>query len=120
MAVALIIAGLVVDIWLLILVHRQGVRKHLPWFACYVAWGVSLAVYPIGNLAHQPSLVHRCVLVDGVHRSSFDRQRRPRKFPANISGIYLGGLVSLGSMEHDPGGSHILGLESRLCAADTK
>ena len=43
MALALIIAGLGLDIWLLIIVHRQGVRKHLPWFVLYVAWGVLLA-----------------------------------------------------------------------------
>src|ERR1041385_7430993 len=42
MALLLIIAGLAVDAWLLIIVYRQGVRKQLPWFACYIAWGVLL------------------------------------------------------------------------------
>lgn len=42
MAITLLIAGLIVDIWLLIIIHRKDVRKHLPWFATYIAWGVLL------------------------------------------------------------------------------
>jgi hypothetical protein len=42
MALILIIAGLAVDAWLLIIVYRQGVRKQLPWFVLYVAWGILL------------------------------------------------------------------------------
>ena len=40
--ILLFIAGLVVDVWLLMIVHRQGVRKQLPWFASYISWGVLL------------------------------------------------------------------------------
>lgn len=42
MDVALLIGSLVVDIWLLVILQRQGVRKQLPWFVIYVAWGVLL------------------------------------------------------------------------------
>ena len=38
MQIATFIAGFVVYIWLLIILHRQGVRKQLPWFALYVLW----------------------------------------------------------------------------------
>src|SRR5438128_5457337 len=40
MDIALIIAGLAVYAWLLILVRKGHVRKHLPWFAFYVFWEV--------------------------------------------------------------------------------
>jgi len=40
MDIALIAAGLAVYAWLLRIVHRQRVRKHLPWFAFYVFWEV--------------------------------------------------------------------------------
>jgi hypothetical protein len=43
MVIALLIANLVVNGWLLISVHRQGARKQLPWFVLYVAWGILLA-----------------------------------------------------------------------------
>jgi hypothetical protein len=56
MAVALIIAGLIVDIWLLILVHRQGVRKHLPWFVLYVTWGVLIASVQLATWMISPRL----------------------------------------------------------------
>jgi hypothetical protein len=56
MAVALIIAGLVVDIWLLILVHRQGVRRHLPWFVLYVTWGVLIASVQLATWMISPQL----------------------------------------------------------------
>jgi hypothetical protein len=42
-ALSLLIANLIVDLCLLVLVHRQGIRKQLPWFVFYVAWGVLLA-----------------------------------------------------------------------------
>jgi len=35
-----IVANLLVNLWLLIIVHRQCVRKQLPWFASYIAWEV--------------------------------------------------------------------------------
>lgn len=40
MDLVLIIAGLVVYVWLLIVVHRRHVRRRLPWFVFYVLWGV--------------------------------------------------------------------------------
>lgn len=48
MGISLLIAGLVVDAWLLIILQRQGVRKQLPWFVIYVAWGVLLQTTQIG------------------------------------------------------------------------
>src|SRR5215472_4475333 len=38
MDIALFVANLLVDLWLLIVLHRQGARKQLPWFALYVVW----------------------------------------------------------------------------------
>jgi len=38
MQILIFLAGLAVYAWLLTLVHRQDVRKQLPWFACYVLW----------------------------------------------------------------------------------
>ena len=40
MEIALVAAGFVVYVWLLIIVHRQGIREQLPWFALYVLWEV--------------------------------------------------------------------------------
>lgn len=31
-------ANLVLDTWLLSILHKRGVRKHLPWFVLYVGW----------------------------------------------------------------------------------
>ena len=56
MALILIIAGLVVDAWLLIIVHRQGVRKQLPWFVLYIAWGVLLASVQLATWIISPRL----------------------------------------------------------------
>lgn len=49
-----IAANLVVNLWLLIIAHRQCVRKQLPWFASYVAWVVAsgsfgLAIWLLGR-----------------------------------------------------------------------
>lgn len=38
MEIVLLIAGLVVNAWLLTIVYRQQVRSQLPWFALYVTW----------------------------------------------------------------------------------
>jgi hypothetical protein len=56
MALILIIAGLVVDAWLLIIVYRQGVRKQLPWFVLYIAWGVLLASVQLATWIISPRL----------------------------------------------------------------
>lgn len=34
------ITGLLVNFWLLIILHRQGVQKELPWFVLYILWAV--------------------------------------------------------------------------------
>ena len=109
-----IIAGLIVNVWLLIIVYRQGVRKQLPWFAYYVAWGVLLQSVQFAELDNQSSPIYRCLLVDGVNRSSFNRRRRTRKLPANISRVQVGSVVSLVSMELDSRRGHLLCLESHL------
>jgi hypothetical protein len=36
--IATFIVGFAAYAWLLIILHRQGVRKQLPWFAFYVLW----------------------------------------------------------------------------------
>ena len=48
MVIALLIAGLAVNAWLLIVLHRQDVRRHLPWFALYVAWQILLIFIQLG------------------------------------------------------------------------
>lgn len=35
-----IVINLLVNVWLLVIVHRKCVRKQLPWFASYIAWEV--------------------------------------------------------------------------------
>jgi hypothetical protein len=40
----LLITGLAIDVWLLTIVHRQHVRRHLPWFVLYIAWQVLLVL----------------------------------------------------------------------------
>lgn len=51
MAIAVLIAGVVVNAWLLIIVYRQNIRKHLPWFALYVAWELLLACIQLASWA---------------------------------------------------------------------
>jgi hypothetical protein len=54
MDIALLIAALAVGAGLLIVVYRQRVRKHLPWFAFYVLWEcfvtlAQLVLWPINR-----------------------------------------------------------------------
>lgn len=56
MALVLIIAGLLVNAWLLIIVHRQSVRKQLPWFVLYVVWGVLLVAVQLATWIINPHL----------------------------------------------------------------
>ena len=50
MDIALIAAGLAACIWLLIVVYRQNIRKHLPWFVAYVGWQVVQALIQLVTL----------------------------------------------------------------------
>lgn len=56
MDIALFIAGLTVTVWLLIILQRQHVRKHLPWFVSYVAWQVLQAMVLLAGLLISPSV----------------------------------------------------------------
>lgn len=47
MEIVLLVVGLTLDVSLLVILHRQGVRKQLPWFVIYVAWGVLLVITQI-------------------------------------------------------------------------
>jgi len=40
MAIFISVLNLLVNLWLLIIVYRQAVRKQLPWFVSYIAWEV--------------------------------------------------------------------------------
>lgn len=51
MKIILLIGGLVVDVWLLVILLRQGAKKQLPWFTTYVIWGVVLQVTQIAARA---------------------------------------------------------------------
>lgn len=82
MALFLIVAGLAVDAWLLIIVYRQGIRKQLPWFALYIAWGVLLQSIQLGAWLVGPRLyiavywwmeLIAVVLIVGSVRESFLR-----------------------------------------------
>lgn len=47
MEITLLVGGLIFYGLLLTILHREGVRKQLPWFATYVTWGVLLQVTQI-------------------------------------------------------------------------
>lgn len=47
MATLIDTVNLLINLWLLIIVHRQGVRKQLPWFASYVAWEVASGFFDL-------------------------------------------------------------------------
>lgn len=100
MALTLLIAGLIVDIWLLVVVHRQRIRKQLPWFAFYVAWGVLLQTTQIVVWKVIPRLyipvywwmeAVAVVLIVGAVRESFLRIfrgfTRMRWFRWTVSGV---------------------------------
>jgi hypothetical protein len=55
-ALSLLVANLIVVVWLLTIVHRQRVRKQLPWFVLYVAWGVLLASVQLAAWIISPQL----------------------------------------------------------------
>jgi hypothetical protein len=35
-----LVVNLIVNLWLLIILHRQNIRKQLPWFVSYILWEV--------------------------------------------------------------------------------
>jgi hypothetical protein len=39
--------NLLVNLWLLIILHRQNVRKQLPWFVSYILWEVSSGCFSL-------------------------------------------------------------------------
>src|SRR5215471_12829590 len=82
MVTAVIIVNLVVDLWLLIIMRRQSVRKQLPWFVSYIAWGflsafVALAGWLVSakryNTLYWCLEVVQLVLFVGAMRESFLR-----------------------------------------------
>jgi hypothetical protein len=44
MQTVVLVINLLLNFWLLTIVHRQHVRRQLPWFALYVAWQVLLGI----------------------------------------------------------------------------
>src|SRR5205807_7572588 len=82
MAIVVLIVGLAVNSWLLIVVHRQNVRKQLPWFALYVAWQILLTCIQIAAWVISPKFyvavywwmeIIAIVLIIGAVRESFLR-----------------------------------------------
>src|SRR5215510_2421312 len=82
MAIAVLIAGLAVNTWLLIIVHKRNVRRQLPWFALYVAWEFMLACVQLAAWLISPRLyiavywwmeAVEIVLIVGAVRESFLR-----------------------------------------------
>jgi len=56
MAIAVLIAGLLVNAWLLAIIYRQNVRKQLPWFAFYVSWEFLLVCVELVSWLVNPRL----------------------------------------------------------------
>jgi hypothetical protein len=82
LAITLLVANLIVNVWLLMIVYRRGVRKQLPWFVLYVAWGVLLASIQLTAWIISPRLyiavywwmeLIAVVLIVGAVRESFLR-----------------------------------------------
>lgn len=82
MVTAVIVANLLVNAWLLIILYRQNVRKQLPWFVSYIAWGfLSACAALIGWLVSSTLYVAlywwlesvSVILVVGAVRESFLR-----------------------------------------------
>jgi len=82
LALSFLIAGLVLYGWLLIILLRQGGRRHLPWFVTYVFWGVVLQATQTGAWLIDPRMyvavywwmeAIAVVLIVGAVRESFLR-----------------------------------------------
>jgi hypothetical protein len=97
--------NLLVNLWLLIIVHRQAVRKQLPWFVSYIAWEVlagieALILRPIDRQFHDALYWWKetieIVLIVAAVRESFLRlfrgfTRKPG-FRWSVWGV-IGGVV---------------------------
>lgn len=82
MTITVLIAGVLVNAWLLTVVYRQNVRRRLPWFVIYVAWEVLLTCIQLGAWAVGPRFyvalywwmeAAAVVLIVGAVRESFLR-----------------------------------------------
>jgi hypothetical protein len=77
-----LLINVLVNVWLLIIVHRQNVRKRLPWFASYIAWEAVSACFSLAfwlsNRQQYPALYWsfeavEITLIVGSVRESFLR-----------------------------------------------
>ena len=67
MFVALAVANLIAAVWLLIVVYRQHIRKHLPWFVSYATWQLIQAlVQPIAALISRHLFVSVYWWMEGI------------------------------------------------------
>lgn len=82
MDIALFLANLLIDIWLLVVLARQKVSKQLPWFVAYIAWEllatcVGLAIWPFSRRMYVTAFwwmeAVRIALIVGAVRESFVR-----------------------------------------------
>ncbi len=82
MFIAVVIGNLVIDLWLLAILHKQGARKRLPWFVYYIIWGLISACAAVGiwliNIKFYVTVywwleVPQFVLIVGAVRESFLR-----------------------------------------------
>src|SRR5215475_7734516 len=82
MVIAVVIANLVVNGWLLAVMHRQHVRRQLPWFVLYIAWGFFSACVGMVSWLVSPSFYVavfwwmeglQVMLIVGAVRESFLR-----------------------------------------------
>lgn len=56
MTIALLAALILINVWLLTIVHRQRVRKQLPWFASYIVWQFVVACIQLSAWIISPRL----------------------------------------------------------------
>src|SRR5579872_7547760 len=82
MVITVFVANLVLDFWLLVILHKQGAWKRLPWFVFYMAWGfffgcIALATYPVSPRLYAAAYWWLegvdVVLIVGAMRESFLR-----------------------------------------------
>ena len=82
MFIAVVVVNLVINLWLSIILLRQGVGKQTPWFVCYVTWGFMSACVALGTwFIHRQLYVTvywwmealQVILIVGAVRESFLR-----------------------------------------------